>query len=458
MTELEVLFAHAYLVVQDRRPLGFMHPLPPLQPAEVAAWLKQEADAKVGIWDSTFRDSLASFEVACSRGRPRMAWIHTHPTTRVAAKELMAIARRSGAVVVAAGPDAGLRPEEYLRGGAHAVVPGEGEDATLQLLLALRAAHHRATPDLLDRVPGLHYLDDAGELRRSAGKPRTIDLDRLPWPLREEDSTRIHLERWRDHRKYRPLALATARGCPAQCGFCTASVFGRAYRRRAPKDVAAEVASLVGRFDVERLVFTDEIFLFDRLWLRELAAGLKEGPRVRFEGCAHPGLLPVDLLGELAEAGLMRVEIDAASGSSRLLSSLGWSYGPADVYRAVSAIRAAGINLGLQVTVGLPGETRRDLDATMEMVRVAEPDGVEVTRVDPGSPALFRKDWERVVGGPLADSSERRLPRAVLQTAADWLLLNGGSELEDPGALRLGLLGRVRRPLLRATLKVLPGR
>jgi anaerobic magnesium-protoporphyrin IX monomethyl ester cyclase len=458
LSDLEVLFAHAYLLSEDHRPLGFMHPLPPLQPAEIAAWLQQEAGAAVGIWDSTFRTSLAAFEVACSRSRPRMAWIHTHPTTRAAGKELMAIARRTGAVVVAGGPDAGLRPEEYLRGGADAVVPGEGEDATLQLLLVLRAAHHRASPELLDRVPGLHYLDDQGQVRASAGKPRVIDVERLPWPLREEESTRIHLERWRDHRKYRPLALASARGCPVRCGFCTASVFGRPYRRRAPKDVAAEAARLVERFEFDRLVFNDEVFLFDRLWLRELMAELKKGPRVRFEGCAHPGVLPIDLLPELADAGLTRVEIDAASGSSRLLTTLGWSYGPADVYRAVSAVRSAGVNLGLQVTVGLPGETRRDLDATMEMVRVAKPDGVEVTRVDPGSPALFRKDWERVVGGPVAARTERRLPSPVLQTAADWLLLNGGNEPDDPTAGPPSLLSRVRRPLLRAALRVLPGR
>jgi anaerobic magnesium-protoporphyrin IX monomethyl ester cyclase len=457
LSDLEVLFAHAYLVTQDRRPLGFMHPLPPLQPPEVAAWLIQEANANIELWDSTFRDSLASFEVACSRGRPRITWIHTHPTTRPAALELMAIARRSGAVVVAGGPDAGLRPEEYLRGGADAVVPGEGEDSTLQLLLALRAAHYRTSVELLDRVPGIHYLDDQGQLRRSAGKPRTIEVERLPWPLREEDSTRIHLERWRDHRKYRPLALASARGCPALCGFCSASVFGRPYRRRAPKDVAAEVARLAERFEFDRLVFTDEVFLFDRLWLREFAAALKEGPAVRFEGCAHPALLPTDLLPMLAEVGLQRVEVDAASGSSRLLSQLGWSYGPSDVYRAVSAIRDAEINLGLQVVVGLPGETRRDLDATMEMVRVAGPDGVEVTRVDPGSPALFRKDWERVVGGPLADHPDKRLPRPVLQTAADWLLLNGGHLPDDPAARDRGLLSRIRRPLLRAALRVLPG-
>ncbi len=458
MSDLEVLFAHAYLVAQDKRPLGFMHPLPPLQPAEVAAWLQQEAGAAVRVWDSTFRLSLESFEVACSRGRPRMAWIHTHPTTRSSALELMAIARRTGAVVVAGGPDAGLRPEEYLRGGADAVVPGEGEDATLQLLLALRAAHHRPSPELLDRVPGLHYLDDQGQLRRSAGKARTIDLERLPWPLREPDSTRIHLERWRDHRKYRPLALASARGCPLPCGYCSASVFGRPYRRRAPREVADEVRRLADRFEFDRLVFTDEVFLFDRLWLREFADALKSGPRVPFEGCAHPGALPVDLLARLAEAGLTRVELDAASGSSRLLSSLDWSYGPADVYRAVSAVRGAGINLGLRVMVGLPGEDRSDLDATMEMVRVAGPDGVEVTRVDPGSPALFRKDWERVVGGPLAERTERRLPRPVLQTAADWLLLNGGNEPDDPTAASRGLMSRVRRPLLRAAIRLLPGR
>lgn len=435
-----------------------MHPLPPLQPAELAAWLKQEAGAEVALWDSTFRADLPAFEVVCSRQRPRMIWIHTHPTTRSAALGLMARARRSGAVVVAGGPDAGLRPGDYLRGGADAVVPGEGEDPTLQLLLALRANHHRATPELLDRVPGLIYLDDQGQLRRSAGKPRIVDLERIPPPLREPDATRIHLERWRDHRKYRPLALSSARGCPVACGFCSRSVFGRPYRRRAPKAVADEMRRLVDSFDVDRLVFTDETFLFDAHWLKEFAQEVKKAPLVPFECTAQPAILPESALAPLVEAGLVRIELDAASGSARLLDQLDWAYRPADVYRSVHSIQTAGITLGLQVVVGLPGETRQDLDATMEMVRICRPDGVEVTRVDPGSPALFRKDWERVVGGPVTERPGKTLPAPVLDAAVVWMNSVRQSTPGEPVDRTRSLLDRVKRPMLRAAVRVLPGR
>ncbi len=435
-----------------------MHPLPPLQPAELAAWLRGEAGAEVALWDSTFRDDLAAFEVVCSRERPRIIWIYTHPTTRPAAMGLMARARRSGSVVVAGGPDAGLRPGEYLHGGADAVVPGEGEDAMLQLLLALRANHHRANPELLDRVPGLIYLDDQGQLRRSAGKPRIVELERIPAPLREPDATRIHLERWRDHRKYRPLALSSARGCPVPCGFCSRSVFGRPYRRRAPKAVAEEMRRLVDTFDVDRLVFTDETFLFDAHWLKEFAHELKGGPGVPFEGTAQPALLTESALAPLVDVGLARLDLDAASGSARLLDQLDWAYRPADVYRAVRSIQDAGITLGLQVVVGLPGETRQDLDATMEMVRICRPDGVEVTRVDPGSPALFRKDWERVVGGPVTERAGKRLPAPVLDAAVAWMnSVHSSTPTESTESTR-SLFDRLKRPVLRAAVRVLPGR
>ena len=456
----EVLFTHAYFVEDDRRPFAMLHPLPPLQPAQVAAWLVQEANASVALWDPTFRFGPACFDVAVSRIRPRIAWIHTHPTTRRSARTMVELARNSGAAVVAGGPDASLRPSAYLEAGADAVVPGEGETETLALLLALRSAHYRPGPELLARVPGLWFRDPHGTIRQGTGKARPADLQRIPPPLRDPEQTRIHLERWLDHGRPRTLALSSARGCPNRCGFCSQRIFGRSYRRRAPEDVVQELAGLAERFDVDQFRFSDELFLFDRHWLREFASRLRaRSVRVAFEGTAHPSHLDAATVEQLADVGLNRLDLRAASGSNALLERLGWSYRPADVYRAAAAIKRAGIRLDLQVLVGLAGETRADLLQTLEMIRIVQPGGVDITRVDPGSPALFRMDWERVIGGPVLDLARERppLPSPVLDAAVGWMRSVGpsGAELRERPD---GLLTWLRRPLLRALVRLAPAR
>ena len=453
----EILFAHAYMVERDPRRLGAMHALPPLQPAEVAAYVEGFGGSVVLCWDSTFRKDVASFEVAISRNQPRVAWLYTHPTTRDVATEYCAIARRNGSVVVAAGPDARLRPAYYLRAGADAIVLGEGEATTVDLLQALRTSEWKARSEVLARIPGIAWLDPHGTLRYAAGAERTVPIEQLPRPHRDPDATRIQLERWLKVRRYRALGLRSARGCPTPCGFCSNSVFARPYRRRPPADVVDEMRQLRDRFPVDRFVFTDEVFVFDRHWLVEFAGLLKEADLgVGFEASAHPATIDEPAVRALADAGCVRLELDAASGSQRLLSALHWSYSAADVYRATRIIKGAGIELGLRVLVGLAGETRADLDLTFEMVRLATPAGVEVTRVDPGSPALFRKDWERVVEGPLADRahSDGVLPSVVLDAAVAWL---EGRGTDGRSGLPRRLVQVAQQPLLRAAVRAMPG-
>ncbi len=457
---LEVLCTHAYYLARDNRRLGLMHPLPPLPPSQAAAWLAREGDARVAQWDSTFRVGPSSFDVAVSRMRPPVIWLYTHPTTRSEALQMLASGRKSGAAVLVCGPDSDLHPQLYLDGGADAVIPVEGmESASLRLVLALRASQYRPDPVILKQVPGIAFLDATRELHRNEGRSPAISLEELPRPKRDPVQTRIHLERWLDHRRYRPLALRSSTGCPLPCGFCTNSVFARTYRRRSPLDVVEEMVELVGEFDVERLVFADEVFLFDSHWLKDFAGELLERRlHIAFEGNAHPGALDAAMLPMLAQAGLVSVDLDAASGSDSLLRNLEWGYGPSDIYRSVASLRAAGIEVGLRVLVGLPGESRADLDATMEMVRIIQPSGVEVTRVDPGSPALFRKDWQRVVAGPLlaAVTDDSVLPAPVLDAAVAWMNSVGSVLDADPLDQARGLLARLRRPLLRAMVRALP--
>ena len=86
--------------------------------------------------------------------------------------------------------------------------------------------------------------------------------------------------------------------------------------------------------------------------------------------------------------------------------------------------------------------------------------GVEVTRVDPGSPALSRKNWERVVAGPLAQRSRSVDAPApsVLDAAETWMRSVGRSRSGEPSDVLRSALGQVGRPLLRALVRGIPGR
>jgi len=219
------------------------------------------------------------------------------------------------------------------------------------------------------------------------------------------------------------------------------------------------MVEMVTSFDVDRLVFADEVFLFDSHWLTEFARELIDRDlHISFEGSAHPGSLDAGVIGVLVEAGLVRVELDAASGSDALLRNLEWGYAPSDIYRSVAELRKAGVEVGLRVLVGLPGEGRAELDATMEMVQIIEPVGVEVTRVDPGSPALFRKDWQRVVAGPLLESAvnSSTLAGPILESAVDWMTAVGAPGNHDPIDQAKSYLQRIRAPVLRALVRALP--
>ena len=454
----EVLLAHAYFIAKDPRRLEHQHPLPPLQPKYVAAWLVERVGSDVSLWDPTFRDDVSAFEVHVSRKRPRVTWIYTHPTTRASCQEMIRVARRAGSVVIAAGPDATLTPQRYLDQGADMVVPGEGEAAAEGILRSLRANGYRYDKDRLAHVPGVVLSDERGRASGPRIEAPLIDIHDLPRPLRIPATTAIHLERWDSLIGYRPLALASSRGAPQQCPHCSSSVFGATYRRRDPDDVIAEMGELTETHDVNHFVFADDVFARDPHWISEFCEGWRRLPRPQpFEGFATPSSTEPAAVRALADSGCMRLELLAVSGSERLLRELEWRHRTTHIYRLASEIRDAGMRLDLTVLLGLPGETPADLAATLEMVRVINPDGVETIRVDPGSPAHYRKDWEWVVGPHLKELGRERgtAPLPLVAAADTWLrsfgVGRGGVGTPRHTSPQQRVLGPILRTVLRHT-------
>jgi oxygen-independent coproporphyrinogen-3 oxidase len=81
---------------------------------------------------------------------------------------------------------------------------------------------------------------------------------------------------------------------------------------------------------------------------------------------ANPETVTPELAAALVQAGVNRVSLGAQSFQPRLLELLGRRAGPDDVRRAYRLLRAAGIdNISLDLLYGIPGQSRRDLNADL---------------------------------------------------------------------------------------------
>ncbi|MBN1345693.1 MAG: B12-binding domain-containing radical SAM protein [Phycisphaerae bacterium] len=178
-------------------------------------------------------------------------------STIVEAYQLADSLRKTGTVVVMGGPHVTFEPAEALEHCDYVVV-GEGDASFPALVDAL------AQGESPEAIPGLAYRlpDESVHLTERA---ELVDLPSLPSP----DfclSPQVAPDKI-------PPIIATSRGCPHHCMFCSVTpIFGRRYRFKEPEQVIAELRPIQHR----SVCFGDDNFCANRkrakLLLREMIA------------------------------------------------------------------------------------------------------------------------------------------------------------------------------------------
>ena len=102
--------------------------------------------------------------------------------------------------------------------------------------------------------------------------------------------------------------------------------------------------------------------------------GLAEGAEVTTE--ANPDTITPAVAQELAAGGFTRVSLGMQSAVPHVLATLERTHDPANVRSAVQAVRAAGLQVSLDLIYGTPGESLADWRASLEAVLELEPDHV----------------------------------------------------------------------------------
>src|SRR5262245_16533824 len=307
---------------------------------------------------------------------------------RQASLAMIAMALARGCRAIVSGSDASDHPEVYLDAGADAVVVGEGEQTLTELLDALDAGRPLAG------VPGLAFRDGSGALRRSAARPFVRELDALPFPAWDLVDVDRYRRVWRQRHGYHSMNLVTTRGCPYHCNWCAKPIYGQRYAVRSPENVVAELAWLKRTYAPDHVSFVDDIFGLKPGWVEAFAAeAARAGAITPFKCLSRADLLGDEVVAALRAARCRSVWIGAESGSQKILDAMEKGTRVEQIRGAARRLHAAGIEVGFFLQFGYPGQSREDVEQTLQMVRDCRPDdiGISVSYPLPGT-----KFYERV--------------------------------------------------------------
>jgi radical SAM superfamily enzyme YgiQ (UPF0313 family)/glycosyltransferase involved in cell wall biosynthesis len=389
----DVLFGQAYFLRFDPKLWEAQQPYAPLGALYAAACVRENG-YRVELFDAMLAASEAEWTAALDRHRPRFAVIYEDNFNylskmcllrmRQAALTMIDAAKARGVTTIVAGADASDHPATYLERGADVVVAGEGEVTLVELLDALTGARSGD----LHTIDGLWLRDGNRRVVRTHARQIIRGLDQLPFPAWDLVDVDRYRAIWRARHGYFSMNLVTTRGCPYHCNWCAKPIYGQRYTARSPEHVAAEMAWLKSAFHPDHLWIADDIFGLKPGWIERFAALLEERDAVIPFKCLLRADQVTDRVAQaLRAAGCRTAWLGAESGSQRILDAMEKGTRVDQIANATRLLHAAGVEVGFFLQFGYPGETRDDIDRTLDMVRTCAPDdiGVSVSYPLPGT-------------------------------------------------------------------------
>ncbi len=393
---LSILVCHSYYLRLDQKQVARAKPYPPLATLQVVALLRKSGH-RVAFFDAMLADGMEEYERLVQAAEPQLVLFYEDNynflskmclgAMRRAACDMIATARRTGARVIAAGPDVTDAPTPYLRAGADLALAGEGLSALLEVIHRLEADPAAESPVLTRGLSGITSLDGGKVVTASGSKDLAIsnDVGLAAWDLVDMERYRAM---WIKAHGYFSLNMAASRGCPFRCTWCAKPIWGNQYLQRSPGDVALEMSYLKRNFNPDHIWFADDIFGFRVDWVREFAAAVRAADaKTPFSIQTRADLISERMAQALSEAGCQEAWLGAESGSQRVLDAMNKGTTVAEILAARDRLRAAGIRVGFFIQLGYMGEEIADILATRELLDAARPDeiGVSVSYPLPGT-------------------------------------------------------------------------
>ena len=390
----DILFGQSYYLRFDPKLYDAMMPYPPLGTLFAAAMMR-DAGYEVALFDAMLAASEDEWQAALDQHQPKFAVLFEDNfnylskmcllNMREAAFNMTRMAQAQNIPVIICGADATDHYAAYLAQGADYVIIGEGEQTLSDLMAVLAGKSEQA----IETIDGLAFPGKNGE--PTLTNPRQIikQLDELPFPAWDLVDVARYRNIWMERHGYYSVNMVTTRGCPYSCNWCAKPIWGQRYNVRSAANVAAELAWLREHVQPDHIWFADDIFGLKPGWVQEFA-DLVEARNLRtpFKALSRSDLLLVDdTIDAMQRAGADIIWMGAESGSQKILDAMDKGTQVEQIYEAAAKLQKRGVRVAFFLQFGYPGETREDIEKTIQMVRDTMPDdiGISVSYPLPGT-------------------------------------------------------------------------
>jgi len=276
---------------------------------------------------------------------------------------------------VASLPERSLREED-----AEFVATGEGLYTLVELIQALKSGE----PDF-SKVRGLWYWEGK-TVKSNLAAPLLQDLEgQMPgiaWDLLPMEKYRAHNWHCFDGLQRQPYAaIYTTLGCPFHCSFCCIQApfksgekelgykeITNSYRFWSPQAVINQIEILVNKYGVRNIKFADEMFVLNPKHIMGICDLIIErGYDLNIWAYARVDTVRDDMLDKLKRAGVNWLAFGIEAASDRVRDDVQKGVGQDDIYRTITKVRAAGINVIGNYIFGLPEDDLDTMQETLDM-------------------------------------------------------------------------------------------
>ncbi|MDD5108783.1 MAG: radical SAM protein [Candidatus Omnitrophica bacterium] len=373
-----LLFIPPAITFKDRIDIN---PLPPLGLGYLGAILEENGigvkivdcliegwDNRIKVTDDLIRIGLSfeDIEKIIRHYSPDIVGVNNLFTKqRENAHKIYSIAKKVNRdiITVAGGAHPTVMPELVLADkNVDYVVIGEGDWTIIELVHLIEGE-----ADIL-ALDGVGYREN-GEIK-IIPKTRFIEnLDILPFPawhlLNMEKYFGLEASHGNRRRK-RFSPIITSRGCPAQCTFCSAyAVWGRGFRYRSAENVIQELKRLKQTYGIEEIMFEDDNLTLNPKRAEEIF-DLMISEHLNMEWDTPNGIaawtLNENLLDKMKASGCRGLNFALESGNQYVLDTI--IKKPLNLGKVKPLVRYAkriGLDVGIFLVVGMPGETEEQI-------------------------------------------------------------------------------------------------
>jgi radical SAM superfamily enzyme YgiQ (UPF0313 family) len=396
---MRILFTQSYFFRFDPKEWKAMMPYTPLGTLYAAANVRRHG-YDVDLFDPTFAHNESDIVPWFERFRPDALVVYDDDFNfltkmclarmRKAACTMIRLARDRGIPCIVHGSDATDNPRAYFDAGARYVLMGEADRTLVDLLNSLSNDMNPAP----STIPGVATRTGDGHVETGPVRQVERDLDSLPLPARDLVDIEPYRQAWKERHGRFSVNMVTTRGCPFHCNWCAKPLYGQVYHSHSPERIADEIEGVVSLWNPDHLWFCDDIFGLKPGWIEQFADALdRRSIRVPFKCLSRADLLlRGDTVEHLRRAGCETVWMGAESGAQPVLDAMEKGTTVEQIRKATTLLKEAGIRVGFFLQYGYPGEKKKEIRQTLQLVRDCLPEeiGISVSYPLPGTPFYNR--------------------------------------------------------------------